>query len=65
MGNPAVGELKPVLADSDWQLRQAGARALARIGTKEARDALEDRLGREDAASVRDVIQQALTMIEP
>jgi len=65
MGDPAVGELKPVLADSDWQLRQAGARALAKIGTKEARAALEDRLGSEDAASVRDVIQQALTMIEP
>lgn len=65
MGNSAVGELKPVLADSDWQLRQAAARALAKIGSKEARAALEDRLGREDAASVRDVIQQALTLIEP
>jgi len=65
MGNSAVGELGPVLADADWQVRQAGARALAKIGTKEARAALEDRLGREDAASVRDVIQQALTMIEP
>jgi hypothetical protein len=65
MGGGAVGELAPVLAAADWQLRQAGARAMAKIGTKEARAALEERLGREDAASVRDAIQQALTMIEP
>ena len=65
VGPAAVEEIKPSLVEADPLMREAGARALAILGTPEARAALEDRLTKEDVPAVRATIQQGLAKIEP
>jgi HEAT repeat protein len=65
-GGEDVGPaLKEVLASPDPKVRDAVARALTRVGGENVRTALEERLSEEEDPSVREVLQQALTRIQP
>lgn len=56
----ALPTLTAALADPDAQLRNQVVRAVARIGTPAARDALTARLGVETSSMVRTTIQDSL-----
>lgn len=65
-GAPELGAaLKAALADPDPKVRGAVARALGDAGGDEIRAALEERLGEEEDPAVRELIQQALTRLQP
>ncbi|MBI3185838.1 MAG: HEAT repeat domain-containing protein [Myxococcales bacterium] len=64
-GEKALSTLAPLLESEEPRMRDAAARALGRIGTAEARKTLEERLGKEQDAAVREAIQQSLTKMEP
>jgi hypothetical protein len=65
MGSSAVPALEPALKDRDGRVREASARAMARLGSPEARRSLEEQLAKEEDPAVREVIQQSLTKTEP
>jgi HEAT repeat protein len=65
IGNEAVPSLEPALKDRDTRVREASARAMARLGTPEARRSLEAQLENEQDPLVREVIQRSLTKTEP
>lgn len=64
-GSEAVATLLPFLQDSSAPVREAVARSLGRLGSPQARQALEDRLTLEETLLVREALQQGLTFIEP
>ncbi|HLL53746.1 MAG TPA: HEAT repeat domain-containing protein [Myxococcaceae bacterium] len=65
-GGEDVGPtLKVGLGSPDPKVREAVARALSGVGGAQVRAALEERLAEEEDASVREVIQQTLTRLEP
>jgi HEAT repeat protein len=65
-GGPAVvPDIQPFLSASDLTLRQAAVRALGNAGGADARRSLEEQLAKEEDPSVREVIQQSLTKLQP
>ena len=54
----------PLLDHVDWVVRQGAVRALAELGTKEAREALRDRLTRESHPAVQSALRKALGQSE-
>lgn len=64
-GESAFSDLRPYLDDRRPVVREAAAMGLGRIGTGPAREALEQRLAVEDAASVRLTIERALARTPP
>ncbi len=65
MGLEAIPTLIARLKDPEFQVREAVAVALGRLGGQEARQALEDRLPIEERALVREALQRGLTLTEP
>ncbi|WP_426751442.1 HEAT repeat domain-containing protein [Myxococcus sp. Y35] len=65
LGLDAIPPLISRLQDPETQVREAVAVALGRLGGKEARQALEDRLPLEERALVREALQRGLTLVEP
>ncbi len=65
LGNAAVPALEPALKDRNTRVREASARAMARLGSPEARRSLEVQLENEEDPAVREVIQRSLTKTEP
>ncbi|WP_224361988.1 HEAT repeat domain-containing protein [Hyalangium versicolor] len=64
-GSEAVPALLPFLQDRDGLVRVAVARALGRLGGPQAQQALEERIPSEEDPAVREVLQQALSFVEP
>jgi HEAT repeat protein len=64
-GEGALPQLAPLLDDPNPRLRDSAARAVARVGTPDARKSLEGRLEKESDPGVREAIQQNLTKMEP
>jgi HEAT repeat protein len=60
-GEQAMPELVATLASEDVQLRQAAARAIAKLGTPAAKTALQERLTVEPDRVVRDLIVSLLS----
>jgi hypothetical protein len=65
LGFEAVKTLQARLDDRDLRIREAVAQALGRLGGQQVREVLEERLPREDSPSVREALQQGLTLAEP
>ncbi len=65
LGLDAIPTLISRLQDRESEVREAVAVALGRLGGKEARQALEDRLPMEERAPVREALQRGLTLVEP
>ncbi|AKQ67036.1 hypothetical protein A176_003948 [Myxococcus hansupus] len=65
LGLDAIPTLISRLEDRESEVREAVAVALGRLGGKEARQALEDRLPLEERALVREALQRGLTLVEP
>ncbi|MCA9606340.1 MAG: HEAT repeat domain-containing protein [Myxococcales bacterium] len=59
-GPDAVGDLRPFLAHDEVVVREATARALGRVGTRDATAALRQRLSVERDVVVREAIEAAL-----
>ncbi len=64
-GPEAIAALEPMLAHDEPALREGAARALAKVGTPQAKQPLEERLDRETDPVVREAIQQSLTKLTP
>lgn len=64
-GKPAVADLAPLLAKAQGELCTAVAQALASLGGADAKQALEERLAREDRPELRELLQKSLSRLQP
>ena len=64
-GTAAVVDLAPLLAEAKGELCTAVAQALASLGGPNAKEALEQRLAREDQPEVRELLQKSLSRLQP
>lgn len=60
LGDAALPKVSPLLNAKDAELREASARAIARMNTADARKTLESRLEKEQDPAVRDALQRGL-----